>query len=218
MPKSDIQLQHDVLAELSWEPKIDPADVGVSVHDGVVSLWGFVKSYPEKLAAEAAVRRVAGVRALAEEVKIRFPSRPETADHEIARRIADVFEWDPEIPGNDLSIKVDKGWVTLAGSVDRAYQREEAKRQASRIIGVSGLTSRIAVKPGPIDRDLRDHIRSAFQRQAEVDADAIEIELDGTVVRLCGKVRSMAERRAAERVIAQAQGVTAVHNGLEVTG
>jgi hypothetical protein len=93
LKKEDDQLQDDVIAELEWDPSVDHTDIGVAVTHGVVTLAGYVKSYPQKLAAERAVRRVAGVRALAEELKVRFASDPKTADHEIARRIVDMIDW-----------------------------------------------------------------------------------------------------------------------------
>ena len=90
MRKTDKQLQQDVIAELEWDPSIDHADIGVAVHDGVVTVSGYVKAFPEKLAAEKAARRVGGVRAIAEDIKVRFASEPKSADHEIAKRILDL--------------------------------------------------------------------------------------------------------------------------------
>src|SRR5690606_11772383 len=118
MNKTDNQLQHDVMAELEWEPSVDPANIGVAVNDGVVTLSGYVKNYPEKVAAEKAARRVAGVRAIAEEIKVRYPTDPKTADHEIAKRILDMFAWNVLIPDDKVTVRVEHGWVTLTGSVD----------------------------------------------------------------------------------------------------
>ena len=117
MKKTDSQLQHDVMAELEWEPAVDHADIGVAVTDGVVTLSGYVKSFTEKLAAEKAARRVAGVKAIAEEIKVRLASDNKTADHEIAKRIVDVIAWTVAIPADKVKVKVEHGWVTLTGSV-----------------------------------------------------------------------------------------------------
>jgi osmotically-inducible protein OsmY len=128
--KTDSQLQRDVMAELEWEPRVDHADIGVAVVDGVVTLTGFVKSYAEKLAAEQAVRRVSGVKALAEEIKVRFASDPATADHEIAKRIVDMYQWSVLVPAQRIKVKVEHGWVTLSGEVEWHYQAEEARKIA----------------------------------------------------------------------------------------
>ena len=71
---NDRLLQKSVLEELSWEPSIVAAHIGVAAHDGVVTLSGHVESYAQKQAAEAATRRVSGVRGVAEELEVKLPS------------------------------------------------------------------------------------------------------------------------------------------------
>src|SRR3989344_5938149 len=143
LKKTDGQLQRDVMEELEWEPSVDHADIGVAVTDGVVTLAGYVKTYPEKIAAEKATRRVAGVRAIAEEIKVHFASEPEMADHEIARRLLDMMAWTVSIPTDRVQVKVERGRVTLSGTVDWDYQRKEAFRAASRVTGVAGVSNLI---------------------------------------------------------------------------
>jgi len=217
MNKTDSELQRDVLAELEWEPSVDHADIGVAVNDGVVTLSGFVKSYPEKAAAEKATRRVAGVRAIAEDIKVRFASDPKTADHEIARRILDMFAWNVLIPHDKINVKVEHGWVTLAGVVDWFYQSNEARKAASRITGVTGVTNLIEVKQLPAASDIKDRIMAAFRRQADLDARAVTVATEGGKVRLSGKVRAWNERGVAERAAWAAPGVSSVEDNIVVT-
>ena len=106
MKKTDSKLQQDVMAELQWEPSVDHANIGVAVQEGIVTLSGFVGNYTSKIAAEKATRRVAGVRGLAEEIEVRFASDPKTADPEIAKRIADVFDWSVTVPRDKINVKV----------------------------------------------------------------------------------------------------------------
>ncbi|WP_083748123.1 BON domain-containing protein [Sphingomonas sp. Sph1(2015)] len=216
MKKSDSQVQEDVMEELVWEPSVDHADIGVSVHDGVVTLSGYVKSYPEKQAAEAAARRVAGVRAIAEDIKVRFSTQPKTADHEIAKRIVDVFTWNVLVPVNDISVKVEHGWVTLGGTVQWAYQRDEARKAAGRINGVIGVTNLISVRTAPVASDVRERILAAFKRQSNLSAEAITVTTEGNAVRLGGKVNRWSERGIAERAAWAAPGVTDVTDDIIV--
>ncbi|GAM01395.1 BON domain-containing protein [Sphingomonas parapaucimobilis] len=216
MKKSDSQVQEDVMEELVWEPSVDHADIGVSVHDGVVTLSGYVKSYPEKQAAEAAARRVAGVRAIAEDIKVRFSTQPKTADHEIAKRIVDVFTWNVLVPVNDISVKVEHGWVTLGGTVQWAYQRDEARKAAGRINGVIGVTNLISVRTAPVASDVRERILAAFKRQSNLSAEAITVTTEGNAVRLGGKVNHWSERGIAERAAWAAPGVTDVTDDIIV--
>ncbi len=215
MKKTDSQLQRDVIAELAWEPSVDHADIGVAVNDGVVTLSGYVKSYPEKMAAEKATRRVLGVKAIAEEIKVRFASDPKTADHEIAKRIVDMFAWNVSIP-DELSVKVEHGWVTLSGTVDWFYQSNEARKVAGRVTGVVGVSNLIEVKKLPAPSDVKELITAAFKRQANLDAASVTVITEGGTVKLGGKVRAWNERGIAERAAWAAPGVTRVEDNIVV--
>ncbi len=215
--KTDSQLQHDVMAELEWEPSVDHADIGVAVIDGVVTLSGYVKSYPEKIAAEKATRRVAGVKAIAEEIKVRFPSQPQTADHEIAKRIVDMFAWNVSIPDDKITVKVEHGWVTLSGKVDWFYQKDEAMKAAGKVNGVRGVSNLIEIRQMPTSTDVRARIMSAIKRQADLDAGRITVLADGGKVTLGGKVSAWNERKIAERAAWSAPGVTKVEDNILVS-
>lgn len=214
--KSDSQLQRDVLDELAWEPSIDHADIGVAVTDGVVTLSGFVKSYPQKVAAEKATRRVAGVKAIAEEIKVRFASDPKTADHEIAKRILDMFSWNVSIPDDKIAVKVEHGWVTLSGTVDWHYQSDEARKVAGKVNGVIGVSNLIDLRKLPTSGDVKDRIVAAFKRNADLDAASVTVFTDGGKVTLGGRVRAWNERQIAERAAWAAPGVTRVEDNIVV--
>lgn len=208
--KTDADIQRDVQAELEWEPSLDAAGIGVAVSHGVVTLTGQVKSYAEKMVAEKAAGRVAGVRAIAEEIKVSYPSDPKTSDQEIARRIADLFDWDVMIPGKHLHVRVEKGWVTLTGTVDWEYQRRAARGAAGKINGVLGISNQIEVRQAPVARDVRDRIVAAIRRQADADGETIEVETKGNRVILSGRVKAWHERQLAERAAWATPGVGAV--------
>lgn len=214
--KTDGQLQHDVMTELEWEPSVDHADIGVSVEKGVVTLNGYVTTYAAKQAAERAARRVTGVKAIAQEIKVRSDGDPKTADHEIAKRILDVFAWSVLVPHEKLNVKVEHGWVTLAGSVDWHFQAEEAEKAAGRISGVLGIINQIQVSHRPTSSDIRRRIENAFERQADLDAASVTIALDGSKVKLGGHVKAWHERQVAERAAWAAPGVTQVEDHIVV--
>jgi osmotically-inducible protein OsmY len=214
--KTDSQLQKDVMAELEWEPSVDQADIGVAVIDGVVTLNGFVKTYAEKIAAEKAARRVAGVKAIAQELKVRIPSASKTADHEIAKRILDIFAWNSTVPADKIQVKVQEGWVTLSGEVNWRFQSNEAVRLASQISGVIDVINMIKIAAQPSPADVRQRIEQAFQRQADLDAMAVKVSVDGHKVTLDGCVNAWHERRAAERAAWAAPGVSQVVDRITV--
>lgn len=215
--KTDDQLQKDVIEELVWELSLDHTHIGVAVASGVVTLTGFVGSYVEKMSAEKAVRRVAGVTALAEEIEVRLRSDPKTADDEIAKRIVDVLTWNVLVPVEKIEVKVERGWVTLTGTVDWAFQRDEAKKSAGRISGVIGVGNLIEVRRLPAAADIKDRIFAAFMRQADLDASAISVRAEDGVVYLGGHVHHWGERRIAERAAWSAPGVTAIEDKIRVS-
>src|SRR6516225_12030655 len=124
---SDLTLRQDILDELEFEPRIDAANIGVAVAKGVVTLTGHVSSYAQKIAAEAAARRVKGVRAIAQEIEVRFPFEKKDSDDEIAKRVADILQWDSMVPHEAIGVSVERGWVALTGTVDWQYQRMAAE-------------------------------------------------------------------------------------------
>src|SRR5436190_23021144 len=138
---SDHKLRQDVIAELDFEPSLDASHIAVGVHDGVVTLSGSVSSYADKLAAERTSKRVFGVRAIAQEVEIRLPSDKKTADEEIAKRAADILRWRVGVPADQITIKVEKGVVSLAGEVDWQFQRKQAENTVHNLTGVIGINN-----------------------------------------------------------------------------
>ena len=211
--KTDSELQQDVIEELKFEPAVDHSRIGVTAQDGIVTLSGYVPNTFRKAAAEKAAKRVAGVKAIAEEIEVRFLTDPKTTDAEIAERILLMFEWDVSIP-EDLQIKVENGWVTISGETDFHYQKNAARKVAGKVAGVTGVSDLVTVCPQPSAFDVRDRIRQAFKRSSVLDASAIDIEIHGNKVKLGGKVRGWNERKAAEQAALSAPGVSEVEDNI----
>src|SRR5208337_2544544 len=144
---SDSSLKQAVLDELEWDPSVNAAHIGVTANNGVVTLTGDVGSYTEKLAADSAAWRVFGVKAVADELVVRYPSGKKIEDADIAQKALQVLSWDSEVPLNKVKVEVEKGWVTLSGEVDRFYQRNAAEEDVQMLQGVAGVTNNINIKP-----------------------------------------------------------------------
>jgi len=212
--KTDSELQRDVLDELSWAPDIEHGHIGVAAHKGVITLTGHVPNYAMKAAAERAVKRVRGVKAVAQEIEVRLMSQPKTSDEEIAGRILQLFSWDVTIPNDKIQVKVEKGYVTLTGEVDWNFQKRAAYTAAGRISGVLGVASYLTVRARPTASDVRERIVAALKRSTEIDAASIDVHVDGSKVRLGGSVHGWNERRIAEAAAWAAPGVLAVEDDI----
>lgn len=215
--RTDAQLQRDVMDELRWDPAVGDAEIGVAVKDGVVTLAGEVESFARRFAAVKAAERVAGIRAIAEDIHVKIPSATTRTDTEIAHAAANALEWDVEVPVTGVKARVQDGWVWLEGDVEWQYQRVAAERAVRYLTGVKGVNNVLRIAPKLSVSDVKDRIQRALQRNAEVESKNISIETaaDGKVV-LRGTVHSFAERRDAENAAWSAPGVREVDDELAV--
>ena len=215
--KSDSEIREDVIRELQWDPQVsDPDAIGVAVQDGAVTLTGQTATYAEKLAAARATERVYGVKAVANDLKVRLSGEPRD-DSDIAKAIAHVLEWNIQVPADRVKARVQAGWVTLDGHVDYEYQRHEVERMVRNVRGVVGVTNTITVTPPVFPEQVEAKIEEAFKREAEVDARHVRVAVSDHTAKLYGHVHSLNEATAATAAAAAAPGVASVESHLVVS-
>jgi len=221
--KTDSELQRDVMTELKWEPTIRAAEIGVGVKDGVVTLTGVVDSYGKKWAAERAAKRVYGVKAVGEDIKVSLPRSYKRTDEDIAQSAKNAIEWNVWVPRDRVKVMVRNGLITLSGDVDEYYQKTYAVDAVLHLIGVLGVINSITIKP-PVPTvkafEVKNDIREALKRNARLrlDAEKIQVEISGSKVILRGSVGSWADYDEAGYAAYCAPGVSEVENNLRVTG
>jgi osmotically-inducible protein OsmY len=215
--KSNLQLQQRVAEALSWEPSVDASHIGVAASDGVVTLTGQVPSFVERLEAERVAKRVAGVKAIANDLEVRLPGSSARTDTDIAAAAIRVLEWDAQVPHQNLKVRVSNGWLTLEGKAQWQFQREAAERAVRHLLGVRGVSNAITLAVSVAPFDVKNRIEAALKRTAELEARNITVATRGSTVVLEGKVHSWTERADAERAAWGAPGVTEVEDHLLVS-
>jgi len=217
MVMTDKEIQEAVLGELEWEPLVKSTEIGVAVKNGIVTLAGTVDSFAKKYNAERAAKRVNGVKAVVNDLEVKLPFDSERTDEDIARAAVNALSYDTAVPSEQIKVTVSNGWITLEGNVEWNYQKEEAEDAVRYLTGVKGVSNLITVKPRVEPLEVRNKIEEALRRTAELDAQRISVQVEGTKVTLRGEVHSWAERDEAERAAWRAPGVTEVVNLITVS-
>jgi osmotically-inducible protein OsmY len=215
--KTDLQLKQDVIAELIWEPAVNPASIGVEVKDGIVTLAGHVGSLSEKWDAERATQRVQGVKALAIEMDVKLPGSFERDDADIARAATNVLQWTTYWKHDSIKVMVENGWITLTGEVEWDYQRRSAVWSVKNLIGVKGVSDQIKIKPAIDSKTIKDDIEEALKRRANSDAKNITVGVNGDKVTLGGSVNNWSERDLIVHSAWGAAGVRDVINNISIS-
>lgn len=215
--KTNEQLQKDVQNAIKWEPLLHAAEIGVSVNDGVVTLSGTVDSYSKKTEAENAAKNVSEVKVVIEKIEVKFhTSWAKKDDTDVANEIINAFKWNWEIPEDKIKVRVEKGWITLEGSVQWQYQREAATNAVKKLMGVTGVSNNIMMKSESKDAIEKKDIEDALKRNWSIDDEDIDVDVADHKVTLTGVVDSWYQKDEAGRIAWNAPGVWSVDNELTV--
>lgn len=216
MSKTDNQLKQDIEDELRWDPKVNAAQIGITVDKGAVSLLGAVDTYAQKWAAEDAAKRVSGVRTIAQDLTVKVLGEHQRTDSEIAAATLGALKWNVSVP-DTVTAEVQRGAVTLDGQVTWNYQREAAEAAIRHLAGVVAVYNNITLKPSVSASQVKEKVQAALQRQATEDAKGIHVDTSGGKVTLTGHAPSFQIIEDAAAAAWAAPGVTEVVDNLTVS-
>lgn len=214
--KTDVEIQKDVIDQLTWEPILQETEIGVGVKNGIVTLSGTVVNYFQKVAAEHAVKKVAGVKAIAENIIVGIAADFVRSDTELADAVVHALKWNISVPDDKIMVKVENGVVSLEGEVEWDFQRAATEKSVVHIAGVKMVNNFITIQPKITPNNIKQKITESFERSATIDAGKIEVQVNGGTVTLTGKVRSFAEQDDAITAAWSAPGVCQVINDLDL--
>ncbi len=215
--RNDVDIQRDVIEELKWDTHVSATDIGVAVHNGVVTLTGRLGSWAARAAAQDAAHRVAGVLDVANDIEVAIPGSRARSDTDLAAAVRSALEWDVLVPHEKIHTTITDGVVTLEGTVSSWTEHDDAARCIRYLTGVRGISNKLKVVPPSVSAsDVQRSIEQALLRHANHAARHVSILVaDGTVT-LSGDVPSYAELRAVEGAARGARGVRKVESRLRI--
>ncbi len=214
--KTNEELQKDVQNAIKWEPLLHAAEIGVTVKDGVVTLTGIVDGYYKKKEAETAAKNVSGVKAVVEEIEIKYSNTFTKTDNDIANEVLKALKDNWSVAEDNVKVKVEDGWVTLEGELTWNFQRQDAKTAISFLPGVKGVTNEIKIKSDIKDAIEKKDVEKALARSWSLNAKDITVTVNGTNVKLTGFVDSVYQKDQAEKIVWKTPGIWSIDNDLVV--
>jgi osmotically-inducible protein OsmY len=217
-PKSDADLQDEVMRELERDTRVLPNDIGVLVDGGVVTLRGAVDSWARVRAAEDAAHRVRGVLDVANELVVSIDAPRERSDAELAHDVRQALEWNVSGTEEQIRSTVSQGTVALEGRAPFWSTRADAERAVERLAGVRRVLNHIRVVPTTPVRlsDARAAVERALARLAVAEASHIDLRVTDGIVSVTGVVHTVPEKNAILAAVRETRGVKDVADHVRV--
>ena len=212
----DIELRQSVLNELRWDSQVDATHVAVTATEGCVTITGHVSSYPDIFRVRNAIRRVNGVKVIADELTLRLPDNHVRDDSDIAHSIVHVLESNVSGAESDIQAEVSDGFVTLKGAVDWQHQRSHVEQQVAHVRGVRCISNQIVLNKRATPENVKEQIEEALSRNAELEAQHVTVTVTNDEVVLEGRVKAFYERNLVEAAAWHAPGVHKVVDKISV--
>jgi osmotically-inducible protein OsmY len=191
-----------------------PSELRVSCRDGVVHAAGPINGlWLRSLVAEH-IGRVPGVRQVVTEGL--FVPNSGLPDVAVSRAVRGLLRTMPTAGEESLSANVERGFVTLAGSISSRRDLDDVLRAISDLRGVRGIENLVVVSPQQRgdDRAVARRLQGAVSRL--FPDEEVTVKVFGGVAVLQGTVAESAARRRVEAIVAADEDADRVINKLTV--
>jgi osmotically-inducible protein OsmY len=213
---SDQSLERTIMQALAENPRVHADEIAVEARNGDVLLRGTVGSVVQRAEAARTTRRVPGVRAVDDQLRVRLLGIDGRTDADTEAAVLAALIADDDLHVADVDVESRDGIVTLRGIVELPAQRDRAERIVLRLGGVSSVRNRLGVLSAPSADDVAERVTDAIGVDAILGADQITVHVRDNDVTLTGTVSSREHRDAALAAAANAPGVGYVHDELSV--
>lgn len=141
-------------------------------------------------------------------------------DIQIQMDVLRELNWDTRVAQTEVGVEVDKGIVTLTGTVNSYAKKVAAEQAAHRVAGVLDVANDIEIRfPGvgeKTDAELAQAVRHALVWNVFVPDQKIRSTVSGGRVTLEGRVDFLREKNDAEEAVRKLAGVKGVWNRIVV--
>jgi osmotically-inducible protein OsmY len=220
-----MQIREDAEARFDLDVYLNGLPISVAVSSGDVTLSGSVGSKFEKDRAERAVRYIAGVDHVTNDLRVepwenegsrKAPPRT-PSDAELATRVKATLARDSRVDASNIDVAASAGHVALTGSVPFMYEKRIAGQDAMHTIGTAWLTNDLGVVSMPRqDESISNDILSNFASDYMLSGVDIRIRVREGTVTITGDADSAWERQHAEQIVARVPGVKVIRNEIKV--
>ncbi|MBD3226595.1 MAG: BON domain-containing protein [Candidatus Lokiarchaeota archaeon] len=219
MTSSSERIKKDIIDTLYWDNRVDASNINVIVsEDKNVRLEGKVATYTARLAASQDAWTISDVNFVDNQIDVEYPRTLVLSDEEVKSNIEKKMDLSLFIDESTINISVDKGIVTLEGTVDAYWKKVAAENLASDVMSVLGIENKIAVVPTEdiLDKVIAEDIVSQLDRNYQVDPDDIDVEVKNGTVSLSGTVPNWSAFRAATETVENTSGVKIIKNNISI--
>ena len=218
MSNMEEQIKRDILDALYWDNRVNASNITVEVESDEASLSGSVPSFVARRAAEEDALSTPGIYWVNNDISVQYPIPDVPTDMEIQAFIENMYLWNTSIESSKIAVRVNKGIVSLKGTVGSLWEMARAEDLADDVIGVMEVVNGLAVVPTEsyLDEQIAKRITNAFERSIVINVHKVTVSIKNGKVTLSGKVSSWFGRNRAQYITMFTAGVTSVENLITV--